>query len=236
MTPMKPQTEAAPYIDVLERLHRSLRPKSYLEIGTLSGTSLRLARCASIAIDPRFALDKDVLADKPSCQFFQMTSDEFFAQHSPTTLLGRPVDMAFLDGMHYAEFLLRDFINTERHARRNSLIVLHDCVPANIEMTTRQLIPGAAWTGDVWKVVPMLKKYRPELVLHALNAPPTGLIVCTNLNPGSRILEDRYFAILEEFSAMDLGKMGLQAFRDIIGLTGTEMTATPEAIAEHYWL
>jgi hypothetical protein len=32
--------------------------------------------------------------------------------------------------MHYAEFLLRDFINIERHVTRNSLVILHDCTTA----------------------------------------------------------------------------------------------------------
>ncbi|MGH7155803.1 MAG: class I SAM-dependent methyltransferase, partial [Acetobacteraceae bacterium] len=61
-----------------------LIPQTYLEIGTMSGTTLRLARCPSIAIDPSFSsLDKDVISGKPSCLLFQMKSDEFFAQYSP---------------------------------------------------------------------------------------------------------------------------------------------------------
>ena len=43
------------YTEVLKRLHRELRPRSYSEIGTLHGQSLRLANCPSIAIDPDFS-------------------------------------------------------------------------------------------------------------------------------------------------------------------------------------
>jgi hypothetical protein len=234
---MQSDNEALRYTEVLDRLHKFLMPKTYLEIGTLSGTTLKLARCASIAVDPSFSmLEKDMLAGKPSCQFFQMKSDEFFARYSPSVLLGRPVDIAFLDGMHYAEFLLRDFINMERHVTRNSLVILHDCLPGAIEMTTRHIEQGAAWTGDVWKVVPILKKYRPDLRIHAMDAPPTGLVICTNLNPDSRILEDRYFAILDELPALDLGKIGIAGLRQLIGVTGTDAVAGYESVTRHFWL
>jgi hypothetical protein len=234
---MQPNKEALHYTEALDRLHKLLAPKTYLEIGTLSGTTLRLARCASIAIDPSFSqLDKDVLAGKPSCLFFQMKSDEFFARYSPSVLFGCPVDIAFLDGMHFAEFLLRDFINMERHVRRNSLVMLHDCIPGSVEMATRHMELGAAWTGDVWKVVPILKKYRPDLRILALEAPPTGLVICTNLNPDSRILEDRYFAILEEFASLDLGKIGISGLRQLSGAAATDAIANHESITQHFWL
>ena len=234
---MQSDRETLHYTEALDRLHRLLAPKTYLEIGTLTGTTLRLARCASIAIDPSFSqLDKDVFAGKPSCFFFQMKSDDFFARYSPSVLLGRPVDMAFLDGMNYAEFLLRDFINIERHVTRNSLVILHDCIPSSIEMATRDLELGAAWTGDVWKVVPILKKYRPDLRIHAIDAPPTGLIICTNLNPDSRILEDRYFAILEEFATFDLGKIGIPGLWQLLGVIGTDTIASHESVTQHFWL
>ncbi|MGH7152789.1 MAG: class I SAM-dependent methyltransferase, partial [Acetobacteraceae bacterium] len=149
--------------------------------------------------------------------------------------LGRPVDMAFLDGMHYAEFLLRDFINLERHVRRNSLVILHDCIPDSIEITARHIPPGA-WAGDVWKVVLSLKKYRPDLRIHAVDSPPTGLVICTNLNPASRILEDRYFSILEDFAALDLGRIGIAGLRQLIGVAETDVLASYESVTRYFWL
>ena len=107
------------YGEVMENFHRWLEPASYLEIGTLEGYTLGLARCASIAIDPVFQISHPAcIRNKPECHLFQTTSDEFFARQDPTMVLGRPVALAFLDGMHLCEFLLRDFINTEKHCRR----------------------------------------------------------------------------------------------------------------------
>lgn len=120
------------YIATLQRLHEVLRPKTYLEIGVQLGDSLKLARCASIAIDPAFHIvpsNIEGVFAKPELHFYQMGSDDFFGQHSPSQILGRTIDMAFLDGMHRCEYLLRDFINTERHCKRNSIIALHDCLP-----------------------------------------------------------------------------------------------------------
>ena len=66
------------YVGALASLHRNLQPANYVEIGTSSGTTLALASCASVAIDPSFAIDRDVIGQKPRCFFFQMTSDDFF--------------------------------------------------------------------------------------------------------------------------------------------------------------
>ncbi len=32
------------------------------------------------------------------------------------------------------------------------------------------------WTGDVWKLIPILQRYRPDLQLTLFDAPPSGLV------------------------------------------------------------
>lgn len=59
------------------------------------------------------------------------------------------------------------------------------------------------WTGDVWRVIGALKKYRPDLRIRTIAAAPTGLCVVRGLDPGSRVLADRYDAIVGEFLALD---------------------------------
>ena len=127
------------YRTVLERLHSALHPSTYLEIGTHAGASLSLARCSSIAIDPKFALETNVFGGKRRCHLFQMASDEFFAEYDPICLFGRPIQFAFLDGMHWSEFLLRDFINTEKFSSNNSVIAIHDCIPLDIYSARRNV-------------------------------------------------------------------------------------------------
>lgn len=194
------------YWKFLSALHEQLQPQTYLEIGVNDGASFKLAHCASIGVDPRLALTADVAANKPSCLLFEETSDAFFAHRDPTALFGQPVDIAFLDGMHLLEFLLRDFINVERHCRPNSIILLHDCLPPHISMTTRD--SGAMWdnplpykgwwTGDVWKIIPILQRYRPDLSIQLLDCQNTGLAMITKLAPDSRALGDAYDKIVAE--------------------------------------
>ncbi|MDE2008133.1 MAG: class I SAM-dependent methyltransferase, partial [Rhodospirillales bacterium] len=211
-----PPPEAAPrlqplageeYLGVLARLHAALAPRAYLEIGTLAGDTLALARCPAIAIDPAFRLDRDIAATLPLAMLFEQTADDFFAARDPAALLGAAPDLVLIDGMHRLEFALRDLINCERHADPRGVIVLHDCVPLDLAMARRDQADPAVtahpehpgwWTGDVWKLLPILRRYRPDLELLVLDAPPTGLVLLRRLNPGSTVLADRYGAIVAE--------------------------------------
>src|SRR5689334_19647475 len=98
------------YYAFLAQMHRVLNPSTYFEIGTQTGRTLQLAQCRSIAVDPVFQLATDTMGQKPACFMYQLTSDAFFDAHNPSAIFGAPIDLAFLDGMHRAEFLLRDFI------------------------------------------------------------------------------------------------------------------------------
>ena len=232
------------YLTALEHLHHHFKPRSYFEIGTLAGQSLRLAQCASVSVDPHFVLTHDVLAGKPSCAFYQCGSDTFFAEHDLKALFGRPTDLAFLDGMHWFEFLLRDFANTEKSCAGNSIVVLHDCIPSDVYMARRDhddteaRMKGRdpdAWAGDVWKVVAILQKYRPDLRIHAFDAPPTGLILVTGLNPESRILDELYFDIMEEFAALDLQQLGIQSYIDSLNVKPAAMLGSAHEFSRLFW-
>jgi hypothetical protein len=123
-------------------MHEWLAPASHFEIGTESGASLSNAKCATIAVDPKFHLGtRDCVGSKPFCALYQMRSDTFLRRHDPSRMFHGPIDLAFLDGMHYCEYLLRDFANTERHCRRNSVIAMHDCVPVDLAIASRAGAP-----------------------------------------------------------------------------------------------
>lgn len=209
------------YIQYLDAFHHQMKPRTYLEIGTRAGDSLALSNCASVAIDPAFMISGDVIGGKPICLFFQKTSDEFFQNFDPMKLLGGSLDLAFLDGLHLFEYLLRDFTNTERHCRPDSVIVMHDCIPSDVYMAERHDDPvrrremGSKqdwWTGDVWKLAPILRRWRPDISLIALDCVPTGLLLATDLDPNSTVLANCYDEILAELVDTDLAGYGLQRF------------------------
>jgi hypothetical protein len=196
-----------PYIDFMAAIAQTKHARAYLEIGTQTGASLARMNCASIAVDPNFRLKFDPVGSKPGCFMFQMTSDDFFAVCSPKAMLGRPLDLAFLDGLHLFEFLLRDFMNTERSCRQSTIVFLHDCLPPVFEIAGRQDKPVVHnkrflhhWAGDVWKLIPILARYRPDLTIGYLDCPPTGLVAITNCDPASTILRDSYNDIVKEFA------------------------------------
>jgi hypothetical protein len=190
------------YLSVLARILDYVKPRTYIEIGFFQGESLRLAKAPTLAIgiDPQPQLTAPLAANQ---RVFPETSDVFFAGHDLRAELGGlPVDMAFIDGMHYFEFALRDFANIERHCTRNSIILIHDCYPLDWESADR--VPRMInWSGDIWRLIVLLKKYRPDLSISTVGTPPTGLGLVRNLDPDSRILFEQYDRLREEVLALD---------------------------------
>ena len=201
------------YRHFLAALHQQLRFGWYLEIGSQTGRSLAKSQSPSVAVDPAFRLKYDVAGTKPSLHLFQQTSDDFFAADHLRTLNARP-DFSFLDGMHLFEYLLRDFINTERAGSATSVIALHDCCPFGHAMTTRDLdnLPRGPWTGDVWKLIPILQEHRPDLTVQVLDCAPTGLVVISNLDPQNRALGDAYDSIVSRYRDLSLADFGVERF------------------------
>jgi hypothetical protein len=187
-----------PYRDVLSRLHHVLRPENYLEIGVESGATLALATTATraVGVDPAPALSAALPAN---ARLYPVESDRFFAEESRDTVFdGRPVDLAFIDGMHWFEYALRDFVNVEHWAAKDSTIVLHDCLPIS-SVAARRERASMFWVGDVWKVLDALLEYRPDLLIRVIPTPPSGLVVVRRLDPNSRVLRDNLDAIVTRY-------------------------------------
>jgi hypothetical protein len=191
------------YFRVLARIHQHLRPATYLEIGVDDGRSFEIVRpeTLTLGIDPNLHLRKSV---GPRQQVFEQTSDDFFEKCDVTSLLdGKPLDLAFIDGMHQFEFALRDFINVEKYCSADSIILIHDVYPIDAISAERERVSGF-WSGDIWRLILLLKKYRPDLTVNTIGTRPTGLAIVQNLNPHSRVLAEREHEIIDEFLALDI--------------------------------
>jgi hypothetical protein len=208
------------YRDFVRQVVELKNARNYLEVGVLNGSTIANISVPTIGVDPKFVFAFNPAGRKRVLHLYQMTSDEFFRDHDPRAIFGAPVDVAFLDGMHLFEYLLRDFINTERACDPNGVILLDDCLPVNIEMTERQRRPEARqdqeiatwWTGDVWKVVSILREYRPELRIIPVDTTPTGTVMVSNLDPGSTVLKDSYFEIVDRFAAVEFTPATYEAY------------------------
>lgn len=181
--------------EFLAALHELVQPRRYLEIGVQFGHSLRLTAptCAAIGVDP-----DPLCAPPPNARLMTMTSDEYFLHTITTTNPHPPVDMAFIDGMHLIEYALRDFINCESIAAPGGIIVLDDVLPYSADIAGRVPLPGD-WAGDVWKLWPILTKWRPNLRVTMVEVEPTGVMVVQGLDPdeGPQLLRAYYDQIVE---------------------------------------
>ena len=160
--------------DVLAWLHRWLQPALYLEIGVDQGVSLACATGPAIGVDPRPDLRMSVDLP-PTARIMASSSDAFFAQQAAALLQPAP-ELAFIDGMHLFEFALRDLLHTERPMAPWGLVVIDDIYPCHPIQARRRRRSGS-WTGDVWKLLPILRAHRPDLTLLCLNAHTTGLLL-----------------------------------------------------------
>ena len=215
-----PRVDGPSYLAFLDAVHRVMAFGCYLEIGCRTGRTIAPVRGPTIAVDPFFKVESNVIGAKPSLLLFQQKSDDFFASRV-LEKLGIRVSFAFLDGLHLFEYLLRDFINTEAHSRPEGVIALHDCVPFGEGMLTRDLenLPRGAWTGDVWKLIPILQSYRPDLKITVLNCEPTGLVLISGLDPANTVLRQAYDQIVADWTDVDLVPYGLDRFFGSFALT-----------------
>ena len=190
------------YLHLLERIHREVRPRTYLEIGMHVGHSLALLEpeTLGIGVDPLPAIRKPI--NKTTKLFFE-TSDEFFAHHDVRAELGGlPVDVAFIDGMHLFEYALRDFANVERWCGPDSVVLVHDCFPPDARSAER-VRSNDFWTGDTWKLVPCLAEMRPDLDVATVMVGPSGLAFIRGMDPTNNVLFDRYDEIVSKYSGLD---------------------------------
>lgn len=174
------------YLECLGMTHAALEPSNYCEIGCWLGQSTSLARAQTIVVDPKPHLAFQVEAPT---RIYKTTSDDFFERYDIRQLFGEPIDFGFIDGMHLVEFALRDFINIERNAHRGAVVAIDDILPADMAYTVREQCEGA-WTGDVYRLLPILAEYRPDLRIDVYDVELKGFCLVSGLDPDSRALDE----------------------------------------------
>jgi hypothetical protein len=232
--------------EFLRGLHKATANRNYLEIGVNDGRSLTLSRVPSIAVDPAFKVVTEIRCD---VHLVKATSDDFFARDNPLGHLkgGRhPVrnlrrgrsplgywrrttlDLSFIDGMHLFEYALRDFMNVEKHSDWSSVIVLDDMLPRSIDEAARDRHTDA-WTGDVYKIIEILNRYRPDLVTVLVDTQPTGQLIVFGADHNNTVLKDKYDEIIAEFQVPDPQKVPESVLERV-------KAVTPETLLEaDFW-
>lgn len=154
----------------INALAKRLGARRYLEIGVSTGATFRDVRVAErVAVDPRFRFDTAELASETT-HLHAMPSDRYFAEVADS----RPFDIAFIDGLHVFEQVVRDLTNTLARTTARSAILIDDTLPVDVYSAHRQQGAairlrreaggkGGAWHGDVFKIVFMIHDFFPFL-------------------------------------------------------------------------
>ena len=136
---------------------------TYLEIGVENGYTFNNVHFLN---ENKTGVDPD-----PKCNnknVIKLTSDDFFKENQ------KKQDVIFIDGMHHAEYVLRDFSNSMNILTENGSIFIDDIIPLNYNEQLR--IPGKhyyendilkygeEWTGDVWKTIYYLLVHYKEVI------------------------------------------------------------------------
>jgi hypothetical protein len=121
--------------------------KKYLEIGTRTGDTFdRIALADKHGVDP----------DPHAAGTHTMTSDEYFADDPMTP------DLAFIDGLHTAEQVAKDWRNI-RALNPRAVIVFHDCWPVSVNSVQEEKPDnGDPWNGTVWREWAEIAQNFPE--------------------------------------------------------------------------
>ena len=188
------------YLQFLTRVHELLRPRQYLEIGMRNGDSLALASCPAVGIDPYYSITAEL---HNAVHLYRTTSDEYFSRPDPLAPTGgQPFDLAFIDGLHLFEFAFRDFVHAEQYSAPGGVIVFDDVLPRSVDEAARER-HTLGWTGDVYPMLEVLARYRPELVVLPVDTEPTGLLLVLGTDPQNTVLADHYDDIMAEFRQPD---------------------------------
>lgn len=159
------------HTQLLNALIEKYEYKSYLEIGVQNpANNFDLIRCEQrTGIDPELQyrvtevleLRQDYGADgvlefyRPDSVIHTCTSDDFFGLSCNRDM---KFDLIFIDGLHHADQVKRDFENSLRCLSPNGRIVIHDVLPEN-EEGTKVPRETKVWWGDVYKFAMTMGSY-----------------------------------------------------------------------------
>lgn len=135
------------HTDLINHLASLINAKTYLEIGVFNTTHNfeHIQIEEKIGVDP--AVDAEQVVKLTSDQYFKAVNDDF------------KFDIIFIDGLHHADQVKKDFENALRHLSDHGFIVMHDCNPHS-ELITHVPRDRGEWTGDVYKFACTLSEYR----------------------------------------------------------------------------
>jgi tetratricopeptide (TPR) repeat protein len=138
---------------IIQSLIDKINAKSYLEIGIDNAENFKTISCSKkVSVDP----NTDTVA------MHHLTSDDYFKTNTDT------FDVIFIDGLHHADQVYRDIVNSLSILNDGGYIVCHDMNPLQEEHQTIPFVSGL-WNGDCWKAFVQLRSERSDLQMHVID-------------------------------------------------------------------
>jgi len=135
--------------DIINKLFETYDFKTYLEIGV----RVPAENFDLINAELKHSVDPEPMG---ACTYIT-TSDEFFENHVDDN----KYDVVFVDGLHTAEQVYLDVINSIKYLNDDGFIVMHDCNPPtkhHIRSYDEYLKNRGEWNGTVFRGFIQLKQ------------------------------------------------------------------------------
>lgn len=141
--------------EIINHLIKKIEAESYLEIGVREpqGNYNSIVSKNKVAVDP-VPLGPGIIA---------LTSDAFFEQNETM------FDVIFIDGLHVANQVEKDILNSLAVLNPGGYIICHDMNPTEELMQKVPIETTGAWTGDCWKAWVKLRSERDDLNMFVLD-------------------------------------------------------------------
>jgi hypothetical protein len=144
--------------EIINYIIQRTKARAYLEVGVGHGRNFRRIRCPiRIGVEPEpnakvFRRFRKLLVHKTSDEFFEANNDTF--------------DVIFIDGLHHADQVEKDILNSLKILNDKGTIICHDMNPQH---QRHQITPQQAghWNGDCWKAWVKLRS-RPDLEMYVV--------------------------------------------------------------------
>lgn len=143
--------------------------KSYLEIGLGSGENFKTINCEyKQGVDIKYGLG--TFTGTSDAYFMSLVNLEKIKENGGLTAgidSIKTFDLIFIDGLHHADQVKRDFENSLKCLNEGGFIVIHDTLPEKEETT---IVPRntKVWHGDVYKFAMTLNTYE-NIVFTTIN-------------------------------------------------------------------
>ncbi|MBC7915520.1 MAG: class I SAM-dependent methyltransferase [Pyrinomonadaceae bacterium] len=221
----------------IDKLKKKKSTVNYVEVGVQTGLCFfKIKADKKIAVDPNFIIKpvkkiKAYLKNTSNFnnQFFELTSDDFFAKKADHLKEIGGIDVIFIDGLHLYEQVVIDVENALSFLNPGGVILLHDCNPVSEAAATRGHSPieirknpppgwTGEWNGDVWKAIIELRSRRTDISVTVFNC-DYGIGYVTRNKPESMLSYSAEEIKTLEYKDLDQNRQELLNLRDTSVLT-----------------